>query len=154
MMPPLLLHHCTTLWHRGLAANAIGVTRLDKYIDDYQKHPESKAADSNGQPAGTDTIGLLSRLAIKSTPVLHIGKEVDRLDGDRGNSMTTVLPVEYERDDLAESIAALAAFPQKEISSAIDISERAWRSIVKSASQPHGETARRIRLLAAKRRTE
>jgi hypothetical protein len=134
--------------------NAIGVTRLDEYIEAYQRHAEAKAADSNGDPAGEDTIGLLSRLIIESTPVLHIGKEVDRLDADRGSSLMTVLPVEYERDDLAESVAVLAMFPQKEISSTINISERAWRNILKGLAQPHGETARRIRMLGAKRSTE
>jgi hypothetical protein len=141
-------------WFDTGHANAIGVMRLDGYIEAYQRHAEAKAADSNGDPAGEDTVGLLSRLAIESTPVLHIGKEVDRLDADRGSSLMTVLPVEYEPDDLAESIAALAVFPQKEIASAIEISERAWRSILKGLARPHGETASRIRLLAAKRRSK
>jgi hypothetical protein len=146
--------NCIALdWFDTGHADTVTVMRLDKYIEQYRDHPEAKAADSNGNPAKEDTIGLLSRLAIESAPVLHIGKEVDRLDADRGSSLHTILPVEYERDDLAESIVALAAFPQKEIASAIQISERAWRSVVKGASQPHDDTARRIRLFAAKRRT-
>jgi hypothetical protein len=139
-------------WFRTGHADTLSVMRLDEYIKQYQEHPESKAADANGNSAGENTIGLLSRLEIRSTPVLHIGKEVDRLDADRGTSLMAVLPVEYERDNLAESIAALAAFPQKEIASAVEISERAWRNIVNGISQPRGGTARRIKALATRSR--
>ncbi|HEY1681764.1 MAG TPA: hypothetical protein VGF98_09030 [Candidatus Tumulicola sp.] len=138
-------------WFGTGHADTISVMRLDKYIEKYQMHPEAKAADQDGNPAGEHTIGLLSRLAIESVPVSHIGKEVDRLDADRGSSLTFVLPIEYERDDLAECIALLAKLPQREIAAALQISERAWRNIVKRFSEPRCETARRIKALAAQR---
>jgi hypothetical protein len=136
-------------WFTTGHADTISVTQLGEYIKTYQDHPEAKAADRHGNPANAQTIGLLSRLAIKSEPVSHIGKEVDRLDADRGSSLTSVLPVEYERDDLGECISLLARYPQKQIVSAIGISERAWRSIVKHGAQPRSASARRIQTVAA-----
>jgi hypothetical protein len=135
-------------WFGTGHADAISVMRLDKYLEKYQMHPEAKAADQHGDPAGEHFVGLLSRLAIESKPVSHIGKEVDRLDAERGSSLTSVLPVEYERDNLAECIALLAEYPQKEIALALNISERAWRNIVKMTSHPHRDTSRRIKALA------
>jgi hypothetical protein len=40
-------------------AGTIGLTRLSDYISEYQDHPDSKAADPNGDPAGHNTAGLL-----------------------------------------------------------------------------------------------
>src|SRR5579863_10153818 len=97
-------------WHRTAMAGTIGVTRLADYIDSYQNHPEAKAADRHGKPAGPDTIGLLYRLGVRSRKLARIGKEVDRLDEDEGAALKPELPVEYVRDDLAEDIAYLAQF--------------------------------------------
>ncbi|HEY1681775.1 MAG TPA: hypothetical protein VGF98_09085 [Candidatus Tumulicola sp.] len=138
-------------WFGTGHAGTVSVMRLDEYIKKYQEHPEAKAADQHGNVAGGLTIGLLSRLAIQSEPVWHIGKEVDRLDEDRGSSIVSILPVEYERDDLDECIVSLSRFPQAEVAAEIAISERAWRSIVKSASQPRDATARKIRASARRR---
>jgi hypothetical protein len=59
-------------------AGTIGVMRLADYVDDYQRHPEAKAADRDGNPAGPETIGLLGRLRVRSKKLARIGKEVDR----------------------------------------------------------------------------
>jgi len=64
-------------WHRTAMAGTIGVTRLADYIDRYQNHPEAKAADRHGKPAGPDTIGLLYRLGVRSRKLARIGKEVE-----------------------------------------------------------------------------
>ncbi|MGB7017039.1 MAG: hypothetical protein WBD69_13925 [Candidatus Cybelea sp.] len=63
---------------------ALEVTRLSKYVKAYQRHPESKAADRDGNPAGQDTVGILGRLRLESGAPIRIGKEVDRLDTDEG----------------------------------------------------------------------
>jgi hypothetical protein len=55
-------------------AGSVGVMSLSQYVYDYQRHPESKAADAFGNPAGVDTIGVLGRLRIEPMPVKRIGK--------------------------------------------------------------------------------
>jgi len=46
------------------ASGQFGSLVLADYIEQYARHPESKAADNNGNPSGRDTKGVLSRLAI------------------------------------------------------------------------------------------
>jgi hypothetical protein len=67
---------------------------LNEYIDQYHRHPEAKSADRNGNPAGSDTVGLLGRLRMRSTKLARIGKEVDRLDADEGATLEEHEPVE------------------------------------------------------------
>jgi hypothetical protein len=135
-------------WFGSGHANAIGVISLQTYIDAYQRHAESKAADASGNAAGEDTIGLLHRLPIRSAPVSRIGKEVDRLGEDEGADLDAEQPIEYQRNDLRESIDSLARFPQAKVAREIGISIRAWRNISKGDSQPRLTTALRIRRLA------
>jgi hypothetical protein len=42
-------------WHSTAMAGTIGVMRLQDYINEYQVHAESKAADAFGNPANKDT---------------------------------------------------------------------------------------------------
>jgi hypothetical protein len=118
--------------------------RLANYIDDYERHPEAKAADRDGNPAGPETIGLLGRLRVRSKHLARIGKGVDRLDEDDGASLEPELPIEYETDDLAEDIAYFAQFPQKAVAAEIGMSERRWRDLVQGKTRPRAATAARI----------
>jgi hypothetical protein len=115
----------------------------------YHRHPEAKAADLNGDPAGSETIGLLGRLRVRSNKIARIGKEVDRLDQDEGASLEPDQPVEYERDDLAEDIEYLATFPQAATASDLGLTERGWRKIFKIRPNSKGTTVERIRAVAA-----
>ena len=128
-------------------AGTIPVMRLDQYIAGYHSHPEAKAADQFGNPAGPDKTGLLSRLRIRSKALSRIGKEVDRLKGDEGASLDADLPVEYERDDLAEDLDFLARLPQEATARDLGLSVRGWRNLLKGISHPRNETAERIRQL-------
>jgi hypothetical protein len=139
-------------WHNTAMAGTIGVTMLQDYIDGYQDHPEAKGAAPQGQPAGRDTVGLLGRLRVRSTPVKRIGKEVDRLSGDDGATLDEERPIEYARDSMQDQVALLARFTQAEIATDLGISERAWRSILKGNTQPRLATRRRIAVLAQRRR--
>jgi hypothetical protein len=132
-------------WNGSGMEGTIPVTRLSEYVDQYQRHPEAKAADWKGDPAGADTIGLLGRLRLRSIRLTRIGKEVDRLDQEEGASLEPDRPVEYERDELAEDIAYLAQFPQEAMAGDLGLSARGWRNLVKSVSQPRGTTVKRIR---------
>jgi hypothetical protein len=131
-------------WHSSHMDGTLSVIRLNEYIELYHRHPEAKAADQNGNPAGADTVGLLGRLRVRSENLVRIGKEVDRLDEDDGASLVPDRPAEYERDDLAEDIAYLSQFPQRTVAEEIGISERRWRDIATGKSIPREATARRI----------
>jgi hypothetical protein len=137
-------------WHGTAMAGTIGVTRLSDYIKDYQDHAESKAADAQGHPSGRDTIGLLGRLRVRSTPVKRIGKEVDRLSGDEGATLENDQPIEYSGNEVANDIAYLSKLPKAATAADLNISERAWRNIAKRASCPRPATSRRILRLAAR----
>lgn len=110
--------------------------------------PLPKAADAHGKPAGPDTVGLLYRLPLQSKRLVRIGKEVDRLAGDEGATLTPDEPVEYECDELAEDIEYLAGFPQAAVAADLGITERGWRKIRKGEVQPLAATANRIQDVA------
>jgi hypothetical protein len=139
-------------WHGSSMAGTVPVMRLGEYIDEYGRHPEAKAADWKGNPAGPDTIGLLQRLPLQSSRLIRIGKEVDRLGGDDGATLEADRPVEYDCDELAEDIGYLAQLPQKAIAREIGMSERRWRDIAQGKTQPRDVTAARIKSVAGKRR--
>jgi len=136
-------------WHRTGMAGTVGVMRLADYVDQYQEHPEAKAADCDGNPAGPETIGLLGRLRVRSKRLARIGKEVDRLNGDEGATLEPELPVDYERDDLVEDIAYLAAFPQEATARDLGLTARGWRDLIKGRFKPRKATANRIARVAA-----
>jgi hypothetical protein len=123
--------------------------RLADYVDDYQRHPEAKAADRDGNPARPETIGLLGRLRVRSKRLARIGKEVDRLDEEEGAALEPDQPVEYERHDLAADIEYLATFPQAATASDLGLTERGWRKIIKIRPNSKGTTVARIREVAA-----
>ncbi len=139
-------------WHGTAMAGTIGVTRLSDYVENYATHPEAKAADRDGNPAIPETIGLLGRLAVRSKRLARIGKEVDRLDEDEGAALVPELPIEYERDDLAEDIDYLARFPQIATARDLGLTERGWRKIIKTRPKSKAVTVERIREVAARYR--
>jgi hypothetical protein len=136
-------------WHRSAMAGTIGVMRVADYVDDYQRHPEAKAADRDGNPAGPEAIGLLRRLRVRSKKLARIGKELDRLDEEEGAALGPEQPIEYERDDLAEDIEYLATFPQVATARDLGLTERGWRKIMKTRPNSKGTTVERIREVAA-----
>ena len=132
-------------WAGNATEGTVEVMRLSEYVEAYHRHPEAKAADRNGNPAGPETTGLLGRLRVQQRGKLRrIGKEVDRLDEDEGASLVPDRSAEYERDDLADDIDYLSQFPRREVATAIGISERRWRDIATGKSIPREATARRI----------
>jgi hypothetical protein len=135
-------------WNGSSMAGTVPVMRLSEYVREYARHPEAKAADANGNPAGPNTVGLLYRLPLQSKRLIRIGKEVDRLRGDEGAVLAPDEPVEYERDDLVEDIEFLATFPQGATALDLGITERGWRKIIKGDVTPLAGTAERIRMVA------
>jgi hypothetical protein len=138
-------------WHGSHLDGTLEVMRLQNYIEGYHRHPEAKAADRDGNPAGPDTVGLLGRLRVRSGKPARIGKEVDRLDEEEGAALEPEQPIEYERDDLTGHIAYLAQFPQKVIAGEIGMSERRWRDIRQGRTTPRASTATQIARVARER---
>ena len=56
------------------------VKTYGEVIEEYAYHPESKCADSTGQPSGKQTIGLLQRRHVRIDSVTPIGKESNSLE--------------------------------------------------------------------------
>jgi hypothetical protein len=59
------------------------VARVKTYGDvvaEYESHPETKCADSQGNPCGRKTFGLLQRRHIKVDQIKNIGKESNSLE--------------------------------------------------------------------------
>jgi hypothetical protein len=129
-------------------AGTVPVMRLSEYLETYHRHPEAKAADADGHPAGPETVGLLLRLRVRSRRLSRIGKEVDRLGEDDGASLEPEQPMNYDRDDLSEDIAYLAEFSQAAITREIGMSERRWRDIVQGKTTPRDSRAERIQAIA------
>jgi hypothetical protein len=136
-------------WHGSHMDGTLSVIRLNEYIELYHRHPEVKAADQNGNPAGSDTVGLLGRLRVRSEKLVRIGKEVDRLDQDEGASLEPDQPIKYEHDDLAADIEYLAQLPQAATARDLGLTERGWRKIIKTLPNSKATTVERIREIAA-----
>lgn len=135
-------------WAGNHMDGTLPVTRLSEYVEQYQRHPEAKAADLIGNPAGPDTIGLLGRLGVKSVRLTRIGKDVDRLATDEGVSLEPDHPLEYGRDGLVDDIAYLARFSQEETARDLGLTARGWRNVVKGHSHPRAATAESISRVA------
>jgi hypothetical protein len=118
---------------------------LNDYIEGYHRHPEAKAADQNGNPAGPDTVGLLGRLRVRSEKLARIGKEVDRLDQDEGASLESLDPAEYTSSGatLEWALGVLRPEPANEIAPLIGMSDKRFRDIrrgcVKEVRSEHRE---------------
>ena len=56
------------------------VKTFGELLNQYEFHPESKYADSNGKPCDRQTVGLLQRRRIRIEQIRNIGKESNELE--------------------------------------------------------------------------
>jgi hypothetical protein len=144
-------------WDGNYHAGTVSVTRLDEFIDDYARHPESKAAGPDGKPADEETRGLLGGLHLTGGSPRRIGKEVDRLDEDEEFTLDRLVAAEYIRRSatLAWALKVLEDEPASKIGPLVGVSERRFRDIrrgrVKNVRQAH---RRAIIRLAQERTSE
>lgn len=130
-------------WSGEHHAGTIPIMRMSDYIEDYRCHPEGKAADLDGSRAGSDTRGVLGRLAVRAVRLTRIGKEIDRLDEDEGASLDGSEAIEYIVGGMTLDAAlnALAAEPALKVGPLVGISERRFRDIrqgrVKKVQRKH-----------------
>jgi hypothetical protein len=119
-------------WDGTAYAGTVPVMTLAEYVEGYARHPESKAADAEGNPAGEDTRGFLGRLHLTSGAPTHIGKEIDRLDEVEQTTLEDELPIAYdERDELAWAIEIVASMPRKDAARELGVSVRRLQDIIK-----------------------
>lgn len=131
-------------------AGAVPVVRLDQFMAEYARHPESKAATAEGTPAHSGTRGLLGRLAVYEQKRSYIGKEVNRLDTEEAWSPDNKLATEILRwnDDAQKlnehMLQLLERLPRAEVAQVLGISIRRLQDILKRRSAPRAQLLRRI----------
>jgi hypothetical protein len=69
----------TTVGHHGNRHTA-RVKTYGEVLREYEFHPEAKCADSDGNPCGKQTIGLLRRRHVRIDEIKYIGKESNSLE--------------------------------------------------------------------------
>jgi hypothetical protein len=118
-------------WEGNAFAGTLPVTRLDEFIVDYARHPESKAAGPDGKPAGEETRGVLGRLRLTGRSPRRIGKEVDRLDEDEEFTLDRPDPAEYEKKaiTLEQALKIIEREPAARVAELVGMSERRFRDI-------------------------
>jgi hypothetical protein len=145
-------------WDGNGWAGAIPVMRLTEYVERYRKHPESKAADAQGNVCPEETRGLLYPLHLESDGPIHIGKEVDRLDEDEGTTLRDNEPVVYDKvtgksnAPLKADLAYLSAFLERQVANDLSISERRWRDIRNGHAKPRRSLRQAIMRVATRYR--
>jgi hypothetical protein len=118
-------------WNEQGRPGSIPVMRLDEFIGNYARHPESKAAGPDGKPAGPDTKGVLGRLHLTDGQPRRIGKEVDRLDEGEDFTLGDTDPAEYtaRKYTLEWALGILADEPASRLAPLLGMSERRFRDI-------------------------
>jgi DNA modification methylase len=76
----------------------IPMQTYDDVIEEYRFHPESKAADEAGRPAGRDFVGQLGRLKVRVVDQQHIGKEAHDLHVAEVLGNADEMNIVYPRD--------------------------------------------------------
>ena len=76
-------------------------------LDRFRNHPKSKSADSEGNPAGRWTIGLLQRRHVEPVVVFHIGKETNLLEQQEEGVLVTDPQAIYLGEDDQAAIRSL-----------------------------------------------
>jgi hypothetical protein len=91
-------YRITTAGHHGSRQTARVKTYGD-VIREYEFHPESKCADSNGEPCKKQTIGLLQRRHVRIDQIKYIGKESNSLEDVESNLVHSEQNVYTEYSD-------------------------------------------------------
>jgi hypothetical protein len=118
-------------WDGNAYAGTIPVTRFDEFISGYARHPESKAAASDGALASEDSRGVLGRLHLTGGAPRRIGKEMDRLGEDDEFTLDRPDPAEYtsSRATLEWALQTLSEEPASKVALLIGMSERRFRDV-------------------------
>jgi hypothetical protein len=123
----------------------IRVQTFADVIERYRDHPESKSADSRGNPAERWTVGLLGRRPITASLVLHIGKETNLLEQQEEGVLEVdpqaVYLSEADHQGLRELIGRVS-IPR--LAAASGVSERMLRYLKNGSRRPSPATAQAV----------
>jgi hypothetical protein len=126
-------------WDGNAYRGTVPVMRLREFVDRHERHPESKAAGSDGLPATEETRGILGRLNLYDGPPQRIGKEVDRLSEDEDYLLDATDPTQYlaVEHTLEWALGILEGAPATEIAPQIPMSEKRFRDIRSGVAEPN-----------------
>jgi hypothetical protein len=139
-------------WTGAGYASRRPVQTMEELARQYASHPEAKGADASGNQSGPEFRGLLGRLHLRVTSMVHVGKEIDRLDEDAGISLDEGPQVYGDGShEAAEFEAAMALLRGRQgpwVAARLGISLRQWRRIGNGHSRPSRTTRTAIVNLA------
>jgi len=135
-------HRITTAGYHGSRQTA-RVKTYGEVLREYEFHPESKCADTNGNPCGKQTVGLLQRRHIQLDVIQYIGKESNSLEDVESGMVQSAHNVYTEypdprRDEWQTKI--LPALRKAPLATLAKLSRLSRRMIMKSRSgrtRPH-----------------
>jgi len=114
-------------------------------LEEYEFHPESKCADSEGNPCSKQTIGLLQRRKIRISEIRYIGKEANLLEDAESGAVHSAQDVYTEypdprRDEWQTTVLpALKKAPLKLLVKMCPLSRRMLIDTRAGRSRPHGK---------------
>jgi uncharacterized protein YjhX (UPF0386 family) len=145
-------YRITTTGHHGDRRTARVKTYGD-VLEEYEFHPESKCADSEGNVCDRQTVGLLRRRAVRIGQIKCLGKESNAIeDVDSGliHSADDVY-TEYadpRRDEWTTLILpAIRSMPIAELVEKTDMSRRAIIDLRAGRARPHPKNQRTLAAL-------
>lgn len=112
-------------------------------LREYEFHPESKCADSDGNPSGKQTVGLLQRRHIRIGLIKYIGKESNNLEAVESGLIHSAQSVYTEYPDprrdewQTKTVPALKRIPLSQIEKLSGMSRSALKEIRAGRSRPH-----------------
>ncbi|HKR82756.1 MAG TPA: hypothetical protein VJS37_01205 [Terriglobales bacterium] len=111
-------------------------------LNEYEFHPGSKSADSQGTPSGKQTIGLLQRRHIRVGQIIYIGKESNRVEEAEAGTIHSAQAVYTEYPDPRRNewetkvLPALRRFPARVLMRLTNKSATMLKRTLAGQSQP------------------
>jgi hypothetical protein len=122
-------------------------------LREYEYHPESKCADSDGKPCAKQTAGLLQRRHIRINGFRFIGKESNKLEEVGAGvvhdpqSVYTEYPDKRRDEWVTRTQPALKAMPLRELQKKSGLS-RATLQAIRAGRRPHPKNQSMLRTIA------
>jgi len=135
-------YRITTVGHHG-TRNTAHVKTYGDILQEYEFHPESKCADTIGNPCAQQTIGLLERRHIRVEQIKYIGKESNALeDVESGlihseQSVYTEYPDPRRDEWQAKTLPIISDAPLLKLAKMSGMSPSALKEIRSGRARPH-----------------
>lgn len=142
------------VWRKGAPGMALGAIPVKTYQDvlrQYVTHPEAKAAGPDGKPCGPFTGGELTRLRVRVTGVVHIGKESHDLDEVQAGLTPAVSTYVHYRDtqsELEELRRVLRPYRRKKLAEMTGLHLRSIKEFLNTSRVPHPRNLAKLMAVA------